>query len=140
MSHGNKLISTFLVEIGPKRPFAISIENKPWAGERPNQVFDYCAYLEKHFNERWWFGYLSGRGFPPPEHSLGKKERKDLEAKGQFRTIPFVSLGPANELSLEDWFARCAEVCIAERVRWFLRDMSDYIGGGFGNLESDERT
>jgi hypothetical protein len=114
------------------KPFAIGIENKPWADDQIKQVERYCDYLEKTFQGQWWFGYLSGSGGPPP--SICSKMRKDLEDKGKFRTIPFVRSDPANELSIEGWLARCAERRVAERVRWFLRDMRDYVGTTFTNL------
>jgi PD-(D/E)XK nuclease superfamily len=115
-----------LVEIGFGKPFAIGIENKPWAGSRPNQVRDYCNYLENQFSEQWWFGYLSGNGRPPPDHSICDNTRKDHERKGRFRTIPFARSHRADEssiedCSIEDWLALCVKECMAERVRWFLR-------------------
>ncbi|MFZ0494190.1 MAG: PD-(D/E)XK nuclease family protein [Methylocella sp.] len=120
-----------LVEIGSIAPFAIGIENKPWAGDRANQVRCYCHHLAKYFPERWWFGYLSGTGSHPPDHSIEPQMRMGLEAKGRFRTIPFARLGDNSEVSIEDWLMRCAEVCRAERVRWFLRDLLDYVASNF---------
>ena len=126
-----------LVEIGWSKPFAIGIENKPWAGDRRNQIRDYCDYLEKYFSGRWWFGYLSGSGTPPPEHSLKAATREEFEQNGRFRTIPFVRSDRVNDYSIQDWFTRCSEACIAERVRWFLRDLSDYIEPNFANTEGE---
>jgi hypothetical protein len=126
-----------LVEIGSGKPFVIGIENKPRAGYPHGQVCRYCDYLEKYFRGQWWFGYLSGNGRPPPDDSIKVGKRRDLEANGRFRTIPFARSDPANEFSIEDWLARCAERCIAERVRWFLRDMQDYVGTKFTNLKGE---
>jgi hypothetical protein len=128
-----------LVEIGSIAPFAIGIENKPWAGERANQVRDYCHHLAKYFPERWWFGYLSGTGSDPPDHSIEPQMRMDLEAKGRFRTIPFARLDYKSVVSIEDWLMRCTEVCKAERVRWFLRDLLDYVTSNFpeGDMDHD---
>lgn len=126
-----------LVEIGWEKRFGIGIENKPRAADQVNQVDRYCEYLENCFPEQWWFGYLSGNGRPPPEHSIRAEKRKDYEANGRFRTIPFARSDRADEFSIEDWLARCVEVCVAERVRWFLRDMLNYVGTTFTNLESE---
>jgi PD-(D/E)XK nuclease superfamily len=122
-----------LVEIGFGKRFGIGIENKPWAGDPPNQACRYCEYLEKQFPGQWWFGYLSGNGRPPPASSIGKEKREDLETKGQFRTIPFARLDCVDEFSIEDWLARCAKDCVAERVRSFLRDLQAYVGANFTN-------
>lgn len=127
-----------LVEIGFGKPFAIGIENKPWAGDQIKQVERYCDYLEKNFPGQWWFGYLSGSGGPPPDHSICAKMRKDLEDKGQFQTIPFARSHHADEYSsIEDWLALSVKECIAERVRWFLRDMQGYVRAKFADLERE---
>jgi hypothetical protein len=118
-----------LVEIGFGKRFGIGLENKPWAGDQPNQVRKYCGYLEKQFPGQWWFGYLSRNGVPPHERSICKGMREDLVAKGQFRTIPIARC--ADEVSIEDWLARYAEDCVAERVRAFLRDLQAYVGRQF---------
>jgi hypothetical protein len=118
-----------LIEIGSIKPFGIGIENKPWAGDGANQVSGYCDYLERHFRGQWWFGYLSGNGLPPSEYSIEPSKRECLELNGRFRTIPFAR--SPDELSIEDWLTGCVKVCKAERVRWFLRDMLDYVGINF---------
>ena len=126
-----------LVEIGWRKPFGVGIENKPRAGSRDNQVLDHCVYLQKQFPERWWFAYLSGNGNPPPEHSIKGELRKCHEQKRRFRTIPYVRRDRADEFSVEEWLARCVEVCIAERVKWFLRDLLDYVRRNFNNSDSE---
>jgi hypothetical protein len=126
-----------LVEINSSKPFAIGIENKPWADHQPDQVLRYCDYLERYFPDQWWFGYFSGTGAPPPNHSLREDKRRVFEEKGKFRTIPFVRSNRAFEYSIENWVTRCSEVCIAERVRWFLRDISSYFESTFTNAEDE---
>jgi hypothetical protein len=136
-----------MVEIGSdsSTAFAIGLENKPWAGDGNKQVCRYCTYLEARFPGRWWFGYLSGKGLPPSEQSISRKKREEYELAGRFRTIPFARSVPSpfvrsalsGAMSLTDWFERSAEVCVAERVRWFLRDVANYISHDFESLESE---
>lgn len=128
-----------IVEIGSgsSTAFAIGIENKPWAVDGNKQVCRYFNYLEKCFPGTWWFGYLSGNGLPPEEHSISKNKREEYELGGRFRTISFAPSVRSPTLSLTDWFERCAEVCIAERVRWFLRDVANYVSNDFDSPESE---
>jgi hypothetical protein len=116
-----------LVQLGSPQPFAIGIENKPFAGDREAQVKGYCDNLERRFPQQWWFAYLSGNGQPPSDYSIPEARRNQLKAEGRYRTIPFARTLDSREPSIEDWLARCVERCQAERIRWFLRDFLQYI-------------
>ena len=52
--------------------FGVGIENKPWAGEQPDQVKDYFLHLGGRYREAFLLLYLSGDGQPPP--SVGLEE------------------------------------------------------------------
>ena len=96
----------------------IGIENKPWAVEGESQVQDYL----KDLGDRARNGgtarmlYLSGDGSDPqlPESLM------DFS-----RTVPYRKIG--NGGSVEGWIEQCWRECEAERVRWFLQDLLEYI-------------
>lgn len=102
----------------------IGIENKPWAEEQTNQVSDYLTYLRTRPNRKAesnaWLVYLSGDGKPPetlPKNSEESVRCPTLPYRGAERVSP----------SLEKWVEKCRTECEAERVRWFLTDLLEYI-------------
>ena len=102
----------------------IGIENKPWAGEQPSQVSDYLKYLRSRASPETgpdaWLVYLSGDGKRPetlPDDPEGRMRCPTLPYRGAERGSP----------SLENWVEKCRTECEAERVRWFLTDLLEYV-------------
>ena len=112
----------------------IGIENKPWAGEQQNQVSDYLKYLRSRGGQEndtnAWLIYLSGDGKPPetlpgvPEESM------------RCPTLPYRGVQHGSP-SLETWIGKCRLACEAERVRWFLTDLLEYIRRWFEPADTD---
>ena len=104
---------------GEREPLLIGIENKPWAGDQQEQIADYLEdLLEKSDNSH--ILYLSGDGNGPSPASLnGLVERLCL-------IVPYRHKNKESP-SLEGWLLQCREQCEAERVRWFLIDLLEYI-------------
>ena len=102
----------------------IGIENKPWAREQPEQVSDYLKDLRRRAGEVTdsgaWLVYLSGDGKPP------KTGPDDAKEQMWCPTLPYRGTAPGSP-SLENWVKKCRTECEAERVRWFLTDLIEYI-------------
>ncbi len=111
----------------------IGIENKPWAREQPDQVSDYLEYLQDKTDLDAWVIYLSGDGVEhetgPPVGSKDRMRCPTLPYRGAERGSP----------SLENWVEKCRAECEAERVRWFLADLLEYIRKWFDPAEPLER-
>ena len=110
----------------------IGIENKPWAGEQPNQVSDYLKYLQTiagtATDTDTWLVYLSGDGKRPetlPDDPEDRMRCPTLPYRGAERGSP----------SLENWVEKFRTECEAERVRWFLTDLLEYIRKRFEPAE-----
>ena len=110
----------------------IGIENKPWAGEQPNQVSDYLEYLwtkaGPETDPNAWLVYLSGDGKRPG--TLPDVQEKQMRCP----TLPYRGAERGSP-SLENWVEKCRTECEAERVRWFLTDMLEYIRKWFEPAE-----
>ena len=110
----------------------IGIENKPWAGEQPDQVSDYLKYLRTRAGPETdpnaWLVYLSGDGERPetlPDDPGDRMRCPTLPYRGAERGSP----------SLETWVEKSRTECEAERVRWFLTDLLEYIRKWFEPAE-----
>ena len=110
----------------------IAIENKPWADEQDDQLRDYLVYVQGR-DKRSCVLYLNGRGEEsatiPPEKT------------GSYLMIPYKAGGSGP--SVYSWIDKCLKSCRADSVRWFLRDLRDYIDREFkevdvGRIEPDE--
>ncbi len=115
----------------------IGIENKPWAGERPDQVSDYLRYLRTRAGPDTdpdaWLVYLSGDGKRPetlPDDPEDRMRCPTLPYRGAERGSP----------SLENWVEKCRTECEAERVRWFLTDLLEYIRRWFEPAGTGDRS
>ena len=108
----------------------IGIENKPWAKDDTNQVKKYLEFLrqksQKNESGTWWMLYLSGDGRPPSPTSLPHNTPDGQRCV----TVPYRKAGHEAP-SLENWVHKCWGECEAERVRWFLRDLLEYIRRSF---------
>ena len=109
--------------------FWIGIENKPWAGDQEGQISHYLDTLLKKSRKNAQMLYFSGDGTEPSEDAwkgAGVKKR-DL-----CLTVPYRQNSDEHP-SLENWLQQCWEQCEAERVRWFLKDLLEYINSQFEN-------
>ena len=110
----------------------IGIENKPWAREQHDQVSDYLKYLRTRAGQETdpdaWLVYLSGDGKPPGTRP------DDPKARMHCPTLPYRGAQPGSP-SLENWVEKCRIECEAERVRWFLTDLLEYIRKWFEPAE-----
>lgn len=123
----------------------IGIENKPWAGEQPRQVSDYFKALRSEAqrlsvsldapvaNKRVLLLYLSGNGEAPSTLP------DEPEEAARCITVPYRS--ESSQRSVERWLRRCRERCEADRIRWYLLELEDYIQRSFhrANVSTDSR-
>jgi len=107
---------------GEREPLLIGIENKPWAGDQQEQIADYLKDLLKKSNNSHIL-YLSGDGNDPSPASLNGLDERE---KFLCLTVPYRHKNKESP-SLEGWLLQCREQCEAERVRWFLIDLLEYI-------------
>ena len=105
----------------------IGIENKPWAREQKDQLKDYAAYVLTR-DEDAAILYLSGDGSPAKTMPPDETSRFGVVSYRESATGP----------SVEHWVRSCMERCEAEKVRWFLNDMLDYIREMFRTGETVE--
>lgn len=98
--------------------FGIGIENKPWAEEQIQQLADYRDQLEREFGGRFILVYLTRSEDLPTSISLEDIEM--LRSEGRFHLITFQG-------QLSEWLAECVKEAQADKVRWFLSDLLDYI-------------
>ena len=105
----------------------IGIENKPRAEEQEDQVKDYLKFLQNKVRQSGdgtaWILFWSGNGKPPTTLP------DDTEGKKHCVTVPYQRTSNKPP-SLENWVRKCWEQCEADRVRWFLRDLLEYISEG----------
>lgn len=100
---------------------AIGIENKPFAEDQPNQLEDYCAYLQRRFSGNYVLFYLTPGGANPSAFSISVEMLDQLKTAGNLRCISY-------RVEIRTWLENCIKECRAEKVRWFLRDLIDYVG------------
>lgn len=110
----------------------IGIENKPWAREQEDQVKDYLrALLDESSSENALVVFLSGSGVEP---TTGPEEHRNHCLTMSYRDYS------DDAPSLEHWLQRCYEKCEAERVRWFLKDVLEYVRRTFSDQHHEGRT
>ena len=104
----------------------IGIENKPWAVEQPNQLQRYLCFLQRKDAQACVL-YLSGTG----------DDAKTIQDNDHYLTIPYghTKNGP----SVAHWIAACHRRCEAEKVRWFLKDVLEYIARMFYSEQPEEQ-
>jgi hypothetical protein len=111
----------FTLEVGA---LVIGVENKPWAGDQPDQVPDYMNHLtKKHGAAAARLVYLSGTGDPPG--SLPEKTAGTWMRDGRLRVLGYSP-------GLAGWLRACHEACQSGRVRAFLTDFIRYVETHFG--------
>lgn len=132
LEHHTDMGRSIDIVVRVRRDTWIGIENKPWAAEQPNQVSDYLRYLQTiagpETHPDAWLVYLSGDGNLPetlPDDPENRMFCPTLPYRGAERGSP----------SLENWVEKCLTECEAERVRWFLTDLIEYIRKWFEPAE-----
>ena len=103
----------------------IGIENKPWAVEQDDQLQHYLEFLRQKDAQACVL-YLSGNG----------DDAKTIQDEDHYLTIPYgrTKNGP----SVAHWVEKCHRHCDADKVRWFLKDLHEYIERIFYAEEPEE--
>jgi hypothetical protein len=115
-----------LVDFGD---FGLAIENKPWAGDQPDQISDYVAHLERRFAGKFVIVYLTGSAARPTSLDSPWCDRLLQDNKLLLWAYPGV---------FRDWLKDCYKECEAEAVRIFLRNFIEYVGNTFRITEEEE--
>ena len=103
----------------------IGIENKPFAKDEDAQIADYLRDLESRGQA--WMLYFSGDGQDPSNESL---RHLVSSTPRRWLTVPYRGQ-TVEQPSIEVWIRQCREKCEAERVRWFLKDLLEYVRKSF---------
>ena len=97
-----------------------------------NQVSDYLRYLRTRTRSVTgpgaWLVYLSGDGKRP--ESLPDDPTDQMRCP----TLPYRG-AKCGSPSMENWIEKCRAKCEAERVRWFLTDLLEYLRTQFESAE-----
>jgi hypothetical protein len=113
----------------------VGIENKPWAAEQERQVADYLQYLRRRAASTEtgdaWLVYLSGDGRDPETLPDEDEERERCVTMGY-------RVSAQGTPSAEEWIRQCLRECEAERVRWFLKDLLEYLRRSFEAASGSE--
>ena len=92
----------------------IGVENKPWAGEQPQQLQHYLEFMRQRDPQACVL-YLSGDG----------DDAKTILDEDHYLKIPYGRM--RNGPSVAHWVAECCRSCDAENVLSFLNDLLKYI-------------
>ena len=126
---GAKRRIDIVVRFGERGEQWLAIENKPWAGEQPEQLAAYAGYVHDcNRDPHACLIYLSGDG--------SESQTIPEDKRAYYRTVPYRQTGAGP--SVEGWIRRCVERCEADRVRWFLMDMMRFIQGAFRIKETED--
>ena len=110
----------------------LAIENKPYAGDQPNQVRDYLRWLKGEFKNSLLV-YLSPQGEPPSPESVELADLKsfasEVGSNHSFKIMSYHGVQGDDDFgdyrlnfTLAEWLADCQKSCNVDRLRWFLRD------------------
>ena len=137
------------VENWGEEHFRLAIENKPYAGDRKEQVLNYLQDLEKKAGD-FLLVYISPNGEGPSERSLPRENLSDWEEK--FKVMAYAKseydqdetkdtvdesfeFQRVNE-PLTTWFKICKKECEVDRLRWFLDDAENFCTKTFAYSNS----
>lgn len=131
--------------------YCLAIENKPYAGDQPNQVKDYLDWLKSKYQQKFMLIYLSPKGEPPSPGSVEpaflSELGRTLERDDFFRIMPYHKTQDSDDekdvwedefdrcrlgFSLADWLANGRRNCDVERLRWFLREAETFATRAIG--------
>jgi hypothetical protein len=99
--------------------FCVAIENKPWAGDQPNQLQRYAAHLRNRYAD-FCLIYVNKSGDPPPSESIPAAEREELEKAGRFKILSYAE-------AFNSWLRECRDAARSENVRGFLDSFVSYL-------------
>ena len=121
--------------------FCLAIENKPYAGDQPDQIRDYLEWLRCNYEE-YALIYLSRSGEPPSPESVEPGDLEGLDDAGQFQIMSYHGTEGGEwsdgfdryrcPYALAEWFADCRKNCRADRLLWFLREAEEFCKQRFG--------
>lgn len=122
--------------------YCLAIENKPYAGDQPNQIKDYLDWLRGEGFEKYALIYLSPSGEPPSSESVGVDDLGRLEDGGRFKIVSYHDTEEKEredgfdhcrlDYALSDWLADCRKHCNVDRLGWFLREAEEFCKRRFG--------
>lgn len=98
--------------------FGLGIENKPWAGDQPDQLNDYHSHLTKKYGTRFCLVYITPNGRRPT--SMADPFIDDLIRNHRLRLLSY-------RCDIAQWLQACCQQSSSDKFRWFLRDFVDYI-------------
>jgi hypothetical protein len=113
----------------PQDSFGVGIENKPWAGEQPEQLNDYRKQLREAYGDRFKLLYLSASGEEP--ESIPQNDRAKLQKSGHLVCASYSS-------TLLIWLEYCERSATSDKVRWFVRDFHAYLNNQFNEEDYDD--
>ena len=116
----------------------LAIENKPYAGDQPNQVKDYLDWLKQY--DKHMLIYLSPTGEGPTAYSTGDADLDEHQRPRRFAIMPYYGATDLDDafnrfrlpVSLADWLADCRRDCDVDRLRLFLREAETFCHMRFG--------
>ena len=116
----------------------LAIENKPYAGDQPNQVKDYLDWLKRY--DKHMLIYLSPTGEGPTAYSTGDADLDEYGRLRRFAIMPYYGAADLDDafnrfrlpVSLADWLADCRRDCDVDRLRLFLREAETFCQTQFG--------
>lgn len=95
--------------------YTIVIENKPWAGDKKDQIADYARWLNHERPGK--IVYLCQE--EPTAGSITLAALQDLERDGRYVRLDFVAV--------RQWLVRCLALTIPSTVRTFLQAFIEYV-------------
>lgn len=114
------------LSLGDKTKFGICIENKPYASDQQNQMFDYEIEMRKRHQENFHLVYLCENG-EPTDWSV---PAKTLEAWKASNLISFVTY-----TQLVEWLTSCKTACQNQSVIEFINQFIKFIQKQFMGVE-----
>jgi hypothetical protein len=107
------------------RGMHLLIENKPWAGDGPNQIERYANYMRRMHDPSWAVIYMPPTERDPGMHAIKPERLRSLVEGDHFVSFPYST--PHDEKSVRGWLQRCEFSCEAEAPRRFIRDFINYL-------------
>lgn len=97
----------------------IGIENKPWAGDQPNQLSDYADYIKNKVTgkNKWLLLYFSNH--EPSEESIKPDELEKIKESGNFIYV--------NYDQVIAWLDECLSETCSIKVQIFIEDLIQFI-------------
>jgi hypothetical protein len=115
-----------LVELGEQ---TIAIENKIQAGDQDSQISHYCDELDRRGN--YVLFYLTPTAKNPSSYSIDPSKFDFLQKDGKLRCISYRE-------EIQRWLTSCIKECEAEKVRWFLKDLAEFVAEDIVTRNADD--